>query len=69
MTAQPQIQQQMQKPLALEPLTPEQIQRVIELLDEWMLDDSGYDEETWPELKESLDKERNLISARRLFSE
>lgn len=30
----------------------------ISLLDEWMADDSGYDEETWPELKEALDRNR-----------
>lgn len=30
----------------------------IRLLDEWMADDSGYDEEAWPELKESLDRNR-----------
>jgi hypothetical protein len=30
----------------------------IRLLDEWMADDSGYDEETWPELKEALDRNR-----------
>lgn len=30
----------------------------IKLLDEWMADDSGYAEETWPELKEALDRDR-----------
>ena len=30
----------------------------IRLLEEWMADDSGYDEETWPELKEALDRNR-----------
>ncbi|MCL1470742.1 hypothetical protein [Argonema antarcticum] len=53
----------------IEPLTQEAIDKVIQLLDEWMDDDSGYDEETWPELKEALDTERNLVSAGRLFDE
>lgn len=30
----------------------------MRLLDEWMTDESGYDEETWPELKEALDRNR-----------
>jgi len=30
----------------------------IRLLDEWMADDSGYDEESWPDLKEALDRTR-----------
>ena len=40
--------------------------RAISLLDEWLNDDSGYDEKTWPELKDSLDRDR--LSSRRLFS-
>jgi hypothetical protein len=39
----------------------------IGLLDEWMADESGYDEETWPELKTALDRDR--LSSRRLFDE
>ena len=35
------------------------------LLDEWLADESGYDEEAWPELKEALDRDR--LSYRRLF--
>lgn len=35
------------------------------LLDEWMADESGYDEETWPELMEALDRDRS--SSRKLF--
>jgi hypothetical protein len=42
--------------------TPEE---VITLLDEWLQDESGYDEETWPELKEALDRDR--LSERKLF--
>ena len=40
---------------------------VIALLDEWLKDESGYDEETWPELKKALD--RNRLSGRKLFDE
>jgi hypothetical protein len=40
----------------------------IRLLDEWMADDSGYDEETWPELKEALDRNRREAGQyRKLF--
>lgn len=35
------------------------------LLDEWLADESGYDEEAWPELKEALDRDR--LSYRKLF--
>lgn len=35
------------------------------LLDEWLADESGYDEEAWSELKEALDRDR--LSYRRLF--
>ncbi len=38
---------------------------VIALLDEWLRDESGYDEETWPELKVALDRDR--LSERKLF--
>ena len=40
-------------------------QAVTALLDEWLQDESGYDGETWPELKESLDRDR--LSDRKLF--
>jgi hypothetical protein len=43
----------------------ERVRKAIALLDQWLNDDSGYDEETWPELKKSLDRER--LSNRRLF--
>jgi hypothetical protein len=53
----------------IKPLTQEQIDKVIQLLDEWMADESGYDEETLPELQVAIDRQRDLISARRLFDE
>lgn len=37
----------------------------VMLLNEWLQDDSGYDEETWPQLKMDLDAHR--LSSRRLF--
>jgi hypothetical protein len=67
----PQVKEQIEPkiPLSLEPLDSEQVNKVIDLLNEWMADESGYDEETWPELKAALDKERDIISAERLFNE
>jgi hypothetical protein len=35
------------------------------LLDEWLRDESGYDERMWPELKAAIDRDRS--SSRRLF--
>ena len=43
----------------------ERADRVILLLDEWSASDPGYDEETWPGLKKSLEK--NRTSKRKLF--
>jgi len=39
----------------------------LKLLEEWLQDESGYDEETWPELKEALERDR--LSERKLFDE
>ena len=39
----------------------------IALLDEWLADTSGYDEETWPALKRGIEESRSSI--RRRFSE
>ena len=39
----------------------------VQLLDEWMADETGYDEETWPELKAALERER--LSSRPLFDD
>ena len=38
---------------------------VIQLIEEWLADESGYDEEAWPELKTALDRDRH--SSRKLF--
>ena len=38
----------------------------LRLLREWLSDESGYDEENWPQLKEALEANRSSKS-RRLF--
>lgn len=53
----------------LKPLTAEQKDRAIAMLNEWMHDESGYDEAAWPELKEALNRERDAVGARQLFNE
>ena len=45
----------------------ERAEKVIQLLDEWMADESGHDEEMWPKLKAVLEQDR--ISSRPLFRE
>jgi excisionase family DNA binding protein len=42
-------------------------QQLVCRLDEWMADESGHDEETWPKLKAILEQDR--ISFRPLFRE
>jgi hypothetical protein len=42
-------------------------QACIELLNEWLADESGYDEKNWPKVKEML--EANRLSDRELFNE
>ncbi len=37
------------------------------LLSDWLADDSGYDEETWPELKKALEENRSAAAEGRLF--
>ncbi len=38
---------------------------ILRALEEWLADESGYDEKVWPELKESI--ERNRLSRRKRF--
>src|SRR5947209_627594 len=45
----------------------ERAEKVIQLLDEWMADESGHDEEMWPKLKAVLEEDR--LSSRPLFRE
>ena len=40
--------------------------KVIRMLDKWAVDDSGYDEQTLPDLKKALN--HNRTGARRLFN-
>ena len=42
---------------------------LIRLLRSWLIDESGYDEETWPELKDALDQERRRLGAASLFND
>jgi hypothetical protein len=45
----------------------ERAERLIHVLDEWADDESGYEEETWQELKAALDHERDQLGMQRLF--
>ena len=40
---------------------------VIRMLEEWLADESGYDEAAWPILREALNRERERIGARILY--
>ena len=40
---------------------------VIALFKSWLRDESGYDEEAWPELKQALNQQRRRVGARSLF--
>jgi len=49
-------------------MTPqESAERMRRLFAEWIADETGYDEETWPQLKNALDEDR--LSARPLFAD
>lgn len=48
-------------------IRPRPEQKAVELLDQWLSDDSGYDEESWPALKSEL--ECNRLSSRKLFDD
>ena len=50
----------------LEPSSPK-AKRIIAMWRTCLTDESGSDEETWPTLKRSLDRERTRIGARKLF--
>ncbi len=41
---------------SLKPLTSGQVEQIIQMLDDWMADESGYDETTWAELTAALDQ-------------
>ena len=55
----------------LDALKPESAQAagLIGLLRSWLADESGYDEQTWPKLKQALDQERRRVGARGLFDD
>ena len=52
----------------IQPGTPKAV-KVLSLLKSWLKDDSGYDERTWPKLKQALDEQRVRVGAARLFDE
>ena len=37
---------------------PTRNQQAIDLLSQWLADDSGYDERVWPEVKKSIEEHR-----------
>lgn len=43
------------------------VDAAIKLLDQWLADESGYDEDAWPGLKAALEK--NRLSRRKLFDD
>lgn len=47
----------------------ERNQAAIKLIEGWLNDDSGYDEETFPKLKEALEESREAVSARSPFDD
>jgi hypothetical protein len=53
----------------LQPLDQETVNQVVQMLDDWMADESGYDEATWDDLKLALNQGREDVGARRLFVE
>lgn len=56
----------MERSNAVEQEIAQPTEAAIRLLEEWLADESGYDEETWPELKKTLDE--NRLSSRKLFA-
>ncbi|HEY7347239.1 MAG TPA: hypothetical protein VH599_02885 [Ktedonobacterales bacterium] len=50
-----------------QPIPAERTERLFRHLDEWLADESGYDEETWPKVKAALEEDR--LSSRSLFTD
>ncbi len=48
-----------------QPLVPARNRAALELLQQWLADDSGYDERVWPALKDAIEEHR--LSDRRPF--
>ncbi len=53
--------------LQTEPAVPLQNQAALRLLEQWLSEESDYDEKTWPEIRNALEEDR--LGARRLFGE
>jgi len=45
------------------------IKHLNTMLDEWLSDESGYDEEVWPQIAAALDQTRGELGMRKLFDE
>ncbi len=62
-----------QSPPMQEPKAPEDRMRrnqgAIDLVQGWLQDESGYDEETWPNLQTALNAHRREVGARLLFDD
>jgi hypothetical protein len=41
--------------------------RMLDLLKSWLGDKSGYDEQSWPKLKNALERQRKRVGGRKLF--
>ena len=61
--------QKTKKPLASETKTSQKLSNASmrALLAEWLADDSGYDEQAWPQVKAAI--EENRLSERKRFAE
>jgi hypothetical protein len=59
------VSKEAEQEVVQEEVSRESSEEAILLLEGWLADESGYDEETWPELKEALDQDRP--SDRKLF--
>jgi hypothetical protein len=45
----------------------ERSERLTQILDAWAADESEYEDDAWPELRDALDETRDLMGMRRLF--
>ncbi len=53
--------------IQINPAQKQKNESVIELLDEWLADESGYDEQVWPTVKKLI--EENRLSDRSRFGD
>jgi hypothetical protein len=53
--------------IQVDPAQQQKNESAIDLLDEWLADESGYDEQVWPTVKKLL--EENCLSGRSRFGD